>query len=61
MGRTPAWEAEYAEYFAGRQRSFMRTAYAMLGLRVLTDDQMEALAQAPGLDFPDPVEPPPAP
>jgi len=31
------------------------------GLRVLTDDQLEALAQAPGLDFPDPVEPPPAP
>ena len=31
MARTPAWEAEYAEYFTARQRSFMRSAYAMLG------------------------------
>ena len=30
-------------------------------LRVLTDDQLEALAQAPGLVFPDPQEWPPAP
>jgi hypothetical protein len=30
-------------------------------LRVLTDAQLENLAQAPGLDFPDPVDPPPAP
>ena len=30
-------------------------------LRVLTDDQLVALAQAPGLDFPDPQEWPPAP
>ncbi len=30
-------------------------------LRVLTDAQTEAIAQAAGLDFPDPVEPPPAP
>ena len=28
------------------------------GLGVLTDAQTEAIAQAPGLDFPDPVEPP---
>jgi hypothetical protein len=30
-------------------------------VRVLSDDQLEALAQAPDLVFPDPVEPPPAP
>ncbi|MBF4761580.1 hypothetical protein ISU07_00445 [Nocardioides islandensis] len=30
-------------------------------LRVLTDAQTEAIAQAPGLDFPDPITPPPAP
>jgi hypothetical protein len=30
-------------------------------LRVLTDEQSKAIAQAPGLDFPDPVEPAPAP
>ncbi|MEO6509545.1 MAG: hypothetical protein ABIO16_01050 [Nocardioides sp.] len=30
-------------------------------LRVLDDAQTEAIAQAPGLDFPDPVDPPPAP
>ena len=31
MARTPRWEPAYCEYFAARQRSFMRTAYAMLG------------------------------
>ena len=30
-------------------------------MRVLTDDLTVALAQAPGLDFPDPQEWPPAP
>jgi RNA polymerase sigma-70 factor (sigma-E family) len=31
MARAPRWEAAYCEFFAARQRSFMRTAYAMLG------------------------------
>lgn len=31
MGRTPAWEASYCEFFAARQRALMRTAYAVLG------------------------------
>ncbi len=42
MGRTPAWEAEYAAYFAGRQRSFMRTAYAMLGDRMAAEDAVQS-------------------
>jgi len=31
MARAPRWEPAYCEYFAARQRSFLRTAYAMLG------------------------------
>lgn len=31
MARAPRWEAAYCEFFEARQRSFMRTAYAMLG------------------------------
>jgi RNA polymerase sigma-70 factor (sigma-E family) len=31
MARAPRWETAYCEYFAARQPSFMRTAYAMLG------------------------------
>jgi RNA polymerase sigma-70 factor (sigma-E family) len=31
MARTPRWEPAYCEFFAARQRSFLRTAYAMLG------------------------------
>lgn len=31
MGRGPRWEPAYCAFFAARQRSFMRTAYAMLG------------------------------
>jgi RNA polymerase sigma-70 factor (sigma-E family) len=31
MARAPHWEPAYCAFFEGRQRSFMRTAYAMLG------------------------------
>jgi len=31
VGRTPAWEGAYREFFVARQRSLMRTAYAILG------------------------------
>jgi RNA polymerase sigma-70 factor (sigma-E family) len=42
MARTPAWEAEYVEYFVARQRSFMRTAYAMLGSWAAAEDAAQA-------------------
>lgn len=29
--KPPAWEDAFCEYFAARQRSFMRTAYAIVG------------------------------
>jgi RNA polymerase sigma-70 factor (sigma-E family) len=31
MARAPRWEPAYCAFFEARQRSFMRTAYAMLG------------------------------
>ena len=31
MAKAPRWEPAYCEFFAARQRSFLRTAYAMLG------------------------------
>jgi len=31
MARAPRWEPAYCVFFEARQRSFMRTAYAMLG------------------------------
>jgi RNA polymerase sigma-70 factor (sigma-E family) len=31
VGKTPRWEPAFCEFFEARQRSFMRTAYAMLG------------------------------
>jgi RNA polymerase sigma-70 factor (sigma-E family) len=31
MARAPRWEPAYCEFFAARQRPFLRTAYAMLG------------------------------
>src|SRR5262245_42515710 len=31
MARGPRWEPAYCAFFEARQRSFMRTAYAMLG------------------------------
>ena len=41
MARTPAWEAEYVEYVAARQRSFMRAAYAMLGSWPAAEDAVQ--------------------
>jgi RNA polymerase sigma-70 factor (sigma-E family) len=38
MARTPRWEPAYCEFFAARQRSFMRTAYAMLGSWTAAED-----------------------
>ncbi|MGC4111177.1 MAG: SigE family RNA polymerase sigma factor [Nocardioides sp.] len=38
MARAPRWEAAYCEFFAARQRSFMRTAYAMLGSWAAAED-----------------------
>jgi RNA polymerase sigma-70 factor (sigma-E family) len=29
--RTPEWERDFSEFFRGRQRTMMRTAYGMLG------------------------------
>ncbi len=31
MAKAPRWEPAYCEFFAARQRSYLRTAYAMLG------------------------------
>jgi RNA polymerase sigma-70 factor (sigma-E family) len=42
MGRTPAWEAEYVEYVIARQRSFLRTAYAMLGSWPAAEDAVQS-------------------
>ena len=42
MGRTPAWEAEYVEYVLARQRSFLRTAYAMLGSWPAAEDAAQS-------------------
>src|SRR5688572_25898876 len=46
MARTPAWEAEYAEYFVARQRSFMRAAYAMLGTWPAAEDAVQTTLTA---------------
>lgn len=42
MGRTPAWESAYREFFAARQRSLMRTAYAVLGSWPAAEDAVQA-------------------
>ena len=42
MARTPAWEAEYVEYFVARQRSFVRTAYAVLGSVPAAEDAAQS-------------------
>jgi RNA polymerase sigma-70 factor (sigma-E family) len=42
MARTPAWEADYTEYFVARQRSFMRAAYAMLGSWPAAEDAVQS-------------------
>ena len=46
MARTPAWEAAYRDYFVARQRSLMRTAYAVLGSWPAAEDAVQtALTQ----------------
>ena len=41
MGRTPAWERDYREFFVARQRSLMRTAYAILGSWPAAEDAVQ--------------------
>src|SRR6478736_4060987 len=41
VGRTPAWEGAYREFFAARQRSLMRTAYAVLGSWPAAEDAVQ--------------------
>ena len=41
MGRTPAWESAYREFFVARQRSLMRTAYAILGSWPAAEDAVQ--------------------
>jgi len=38
MARSPRWEPAYCEFFAARQRWFMRTAYAMVGSWAAAED-----------------------
>ena len=38
MARAPRWEPAYCTFFEARQRSFMRTAYAMLGSWAAAED-----------------------
>jgi RNA polymerase sigma-70 factor (sigma-E family) len=39
--RTPAWESAYREFFVARQRSLMRTAYAILGSWPAAEDAVQ--------------------
>jgi RNA polymerase sigma-70 factor (sigma-E family) len=41
VGRTPAWESAYREFFVARQRSLMRTAYAILGSWPAAEDAVQ--------------------
>jgi len=41
MGRTPAWEGAYREFFVARQRPLMRTAYAILGSWPAAEDAVQ--------------------
>jgi RNA polymerase sigma-70 factor (sigma-E family) len=41
VGRTPAWEVAYREFFVARQRSLMRTAYAVLGSWPAAEDAVQ--------------------
>jgi RNA polymerase sigma-70 factor (sigma-E family) len=41
VGRTPAWEIAYREFFVARQRSLMRTAYAILGSWPAAEDAVQ--------------------
>src|SRR3954453_20803727 len=38
MAHAPRWETAYCSFFEARQRSFMRTAYAMLGSWAAAED-----------------------
>jgi RNA polymerase sigma-70 factor (sigma-E family) len=38
MARAPRWEPAFCTFFEARQRSFMRTAYAMLGSWATAED-----------------------
>jgi hypothetical protein len=41
VGRTPAWESAYREFFVARQRPLMRTAYAILGSWPAAEDAVQ--------------------
>jgi len=41
VARTPAWEAAYRDFFVARQRSLMRTAYAILGSWPAAEDAVQ--------------------
>jgi RNA polymerase sigma-70 factor (sigma-E family) len=41
VAATPAWEPAYREFFAARQRQFMRTAYAVLGSWPAAEDAVQ--------------------
>src|SRR4051812_41792051 len=41
VGRRPAWESAYREFFAARQRPLMRTAYAILGSWPAAEDAVQ--------------------
>lgn len=41
MKRKPAWESAYREFFVVRQRSLMRTAYAILGTWPAAEDAVQ--------------------
>jgi RNA polymerase sigma-70 factor (sigma-E family) len=41
VSRTPAWESAYREFFLARQRSLMRTAYAILGSWPAAEDAVQ--------------------
>jgi len=40
-GHPPAWENAYCEFFAARQRAFMRTAYTILGSWQSAEDAVQ--------------------
>lgn len=40
--RSPAWEPAYCDFFVSRQRSFMRTAYAIVGSWPAAEDATQA-------------------
>jgi RNA polymerase sigma-70 factor (sigma-E family) len=41
VGRTPAWEDAYRDFFVARQRSLMRTAYAVVGSWPAAEDAVQ--------------------